>query len=44
MMRLVYALIVGMIVVWGFNNIPNFFGYLFIGMLTLFFIKQLKDK
>ena len=43
-MKLIYALLVGMLVVWGFNHIPNMFGYLFVGMVALFFIKQIKDK
>jgi hypothetical protein len=44
MLRLIGAFIVGFIVVWGFQNIPNFFGYLFVGLVTLFFLKQIKDK
>jgi len=38
MLRLLNILIVGFIVVWGINNIPNFMGYLIIGLIVLFFI------
>jgi hypothetical protein len=44
MLKLIGAFIVGYLVVWGFQNIPNFFGYLFIGVVTLLILKQLKDK
>jgi ABC-type polysaccharide/polyol phosphate export permease len=43
MLRLVYALIVGFLFVWGWEHIPNFMAYLFIGAVVLFFLKQIKD-
>lgn len=44
MIRIFYAALVGVVVVWGINNFPNFFGYAFIGLISLFIINKLKSK
>jgi ABC-type polysaccharide/polyol phosphate export permease len=43
MLRIIYFLILGFLFVWGWNHIPNFMAYLFVGALVAFFIKQTKD-
>jgi hypothetical protein len=39
MLRLINTLIVGFIIIWGLDNIPNFMTYLIIGAVALFFLK-----
>jgi hypothetical protein len=38
MLRLLNVLIVGFIVYWGYANIPNFLGYLIVGIIVLLFL------
>lgn len=44
MKTLVTSIILGVLVVWGFKNIPNFFGYLFVGLIVLLLIKEINKK
>lgn len=42
-MRLfISALVVGFLVVWGFNNIPNMMGYLIVGGIVIMVTKSIK--
>lgn len=40
MLRLINALIVGFIIIWGLNNIPNFIAYLIVGLIVMSFLKS----
>ena len=44
MIKLIYAVMVGALVLWAIDTFPDFLGYLLVGFVTLFIIKSLKSK
>lgn len=44
MKTLLKALVLGWLIIWGFNNIPNFTGILFVGLIGLLLVNQFNTK
>jgi len=41
---LLYALLVGFLFMWGVENIPDFMGYLIVGVFVILGVRMLKEK
>lgn len=41
---LLYSFVVGFLFVWSLENIPDFMGYLFVGIIVVLGVRMLKGK
>lgn len=41
---ILYSLVIGFLVVWGVENVPNFMGYLFVGTIVILLLRLINKK
>ena len=44
MRTLLYVLLLGFLFMWGVDNIPDFMGYVIVGVFVMLGVRLLKDK